>query len=132
MVDASTIVEHLVGPTRDSALALLIESNPARLCAPHLCDAEVLSAFRRLTANGTLTPAASTTRLRLFRRLPLHRFSHRALLDQAFEYRDNFSAYDALYVALAERLGAPLMTCDLRLRDAMRRFSPVQPFDPRE
>lgn len=44
--------------------------------------------------------------------LPLRRHGHEALLTRVLELRENFSAYDATYVALAERLGADLLTAD--------------------
>jgi len=46
---------------------------------------------------------------------PGERWSHRPLLERAGELRANVRGYDALYVALAEALDAPLMTLDRRL-----------------
>lgn len=54
--------------------------------------------------------------------LRLRRHGHRMLAPRVFELRDNFTPYDAAYVALAERLGATLVTCDLRLTRAARQF----------
>jgi predicted nucleic acid-binding protein len=47
--------------------------------------------------------------------LPIRRHSHRLLLDRVWALRNNLSAYDAFYVALAEVLDAPLITRDGRL-----------------
>ncbi|MEA2493102.1 MAG: hypothetical protein QOJ29_1013 [Thermoleophilaceae bacterium] len=55
--------------------------------------------------------------------LPLTRHDHRHLLLRIFELRENFTPYDAAYVALAERLGAILVTCDLRLTRAARQLT---------
>jgi predicted nucleic acid-binding protein len=58
--------------------------------------------------------------------LPLRRLDHTPLLDRAFALRDNFSAYDAVYVALAEGLAAPLVTADARLARAVRTWTEVE------
>jgi predicted nucleic acid-binding protein len=42
--------------------------------------------------------------------LRLKRYSHRILLPRIWELRDNLTAYDAAYLALAEVLDAPLIT----------------------
>jgi len=55
--------------------------------------------------------------------LRVRRHGHRILAVRVFELRDNFTPYDASYVALAERLGATLVTCDMRLTRAARQFS---------
>lgn len=49
---------------------------------------------------------------------PIDRFDHAAFIDRIWELRDNLTAYDATYVAPAERLGVPLVTCDARLGSA--------------
>ena len=50
--------------------------------------------------------------------LDLHRHAHLDLLDRAWKLRDNISAYDAMYVALAEAIEAPIITCDNPLATA--------------
>ncbi|HEY5611387.1 MAG TPA: type II toxin-antitoxin system VapC family toxin, partial [Thermoanaerobaculia bacterium] len=52
--------------------------------------------------------------------LPVTRHGHRGLLARAIELRNNFSTYDAVYVALAEQLDATLVTADARLARAVR------------
>jgi predicted nucleic acid-binding protein len=64
--------------------------------------------------------------LALHRELPLRRFDHEPLLDRAFALRENFSAYAAVYVALAEGLAAPLVTADERLARAVRTWTGVE------
>jgi len=61
-----------------------------------------------------------------YRELPLSRFEHSTLLDRAFALRENYSAYDAVYVALAEGLDAPLVTADARLAKAARTWTEVE------
>ena len=63
--------------------------------------------------------------LDLGRTLPVTDYPQGPLLLAAFERRTNFSAHDALYVALAETLDAPLLTADTRLAKAVRRFTAV-------
>lgn len=117
VVDASALVRAL-DPTPETVRLLddLVEDGD--LHAPHLVDVEVAQALRRLVAIGALSEdRAHDARLDLDH-LPLTRYPHGALLPRAWELRHVLSAYDGVYVALAEALGAPLVTCDARLARA--------------
>ena len=50
-----------------------------------------------------------------FNELTIVRYPHTAFINRMWELRNNFSAYDAVFIALSEELGAPLVTCDARL-----------------
>ena len=125
VADASAVAEHLLQPTPTSPLARTLVDQGAQIATPHLCDAEILSALRSLTLRGRLCAEDAGARLRLYARMPVRRFEHGPLLVRSFEHRHNLSAYDALYVALAESLEAPLLTADRRLRAAVGRFTSV-------
>lgn len=85
------------------------------MTAPDVVDAEVLSALRGLERGAALKTARGAQAVADLSRAPLRRVSSRSLLAEAWRHRHNLSAYDALYVALANRLGAPLLTADRRL-----------------
>lgn len=89
-----------------------------RLVAPHLIDVEVLSAWRRQAARGHLTARRFELARADLRDLPLQRAAHARLLARAWELRANLTSYDAMYVALAEALSAPLLTADRRIARA--------------
>ena len=108
-----------------AALSALLNTGPARrtlaseqLHAPHLIDSEVAHGLRRRVAAAQLGADAGWTVLDTFRRLGMTRYPVFALLDRVWELRDNLSAYDASYVALAELLGCSLLTADARLSRA--------------
>lgn len=86
--------------------------------APHLIDSEVASTLRRLVLLGEIEPSTGTKALGLFRLLRLARYPAEPLLDRIWELRENVTAYDATYIALAETLDAPLVTTDGRLSRA--------------
>jgi predicted nucleic acid-binding protein len=86
--------------------------------APHLVDVELAHALRRLTHAGISSPARSTQALAALGALRLRRWSHAPMLPRIWELRENLSAYDAAYVALAESLAAPLVTRDAKLAGA--------------
>lgn len=85
------------------------------LHAPHLIDVEVLHVLRRKLRHRELTPQRCTEALYDFRSLPIIRYSHHRFIDRVWSLRENVSAYDAVYVALAEMLRVPLLTTDARL-----------------
>ena len=88
------------------------------LHAPHLLDVEVAQVVRRYTAAGELNAERGREALADLADFPLLRYPHDFLLPRVWELRHNLTAYDAVYVALAEALGAPLLTRDQRLAAA--------------
>jgi predicted nucleic acid-binding protein len=114
VLDASGAVDYLLGWAAADAVQELLRSQPW-LSAPDILVFEVVSALRRQTQRGAL-PAdramgavadLSDLRLRLYPSMPLR--------TRAWELRESMTAADALYVALAERLGRPLASKDSAL-----------------
>ena len=120
VIDASVLVDALLvaGPAR----VRLASDN---LQAPELIDAELLSVLRRLVLADKLQDSHALQALATADRLGLRRHPSRSLWPRAWELRSNLSAYDALYVALAEQLNAPLLTADARLARAAGLRCPV-------
>jgi predicted nucleic acid-binding protein len=113
VVDASALVEWLLHtPTGARVDARLRDRT---LYAPHLVDLEIVQVLRRAVRLGSLTDWVAEEILRDLIDLPITRCAHDVLLARAWELRHNLTAYDAAYVALAEMLGAPLLTCDRKL-----------------
>jgi predicted nucleic acid-binding protein len=83
--------------------------------APHLIDVELLSALRRMTLAQVLDVPTAEAVLADFLAARFDRHAHETLLFRAWELRNSISAYDAMYIALAEFLDAPLLTCDAKL-----------------
>jgi predicted nucleic acid-binding protein len=115
-----------------AALSALLNAGPARstvgaeqLHAPHLIDAEIANGLRRQVAAGNVTAPAARSMLSVWRALGLTRYPSVSALDRIWELRDNLSAYDASYVALAELLGCALVTADARLSRAAGIRCPV-------
>ncbi|MDP9444447.1 MAG: PIN domain-containing protein [Actinomycetota bacterium] len=114
VVDSSAAVDALIGAPRTSELRARLSAD--RLHAPALLDYEVVSVLRGLTLGGGLGVARAQEALSDFDDLPIRRWpALGSLRRRAFQLRDNLSAYDAAYVALAEALGCPLVTRDVRL-----------------
>lgn len=83
--------------------------------APHLIDLEILNALCRFTRLGRIEDAEAAIMLDTFRKLAIERHAHADLAERIWELRDSMSAHDGAFVALAEILDAPLLTCDARL-----------------
>ncbi|MGE0027399.1 MAG: type II toxin-antitoxin system VapC family toxin [Thermoleophilia bacterium] len=113
VADASFVVEALDGVPE----AIRIVTSEA-VEAPHLIDAEVAQALRMLVIRGVVTADTAEDRLRRWVHLPVRRHDAAALMSRVWALRDVLRAYDALHVALAERLGCPLVTADRRLAGA--------------
>jgi predicted nucleic acid-binding protein len=114
VVDASTVVAALLdaGQGGDDAREVMLGDDSH---APHLLDVEVLWAVRRHALSGRLGDTAARDSVTAVRDLPVIRHGHDLLLDRALQLRDSITAYDGVYVALAEILGATLVTGDRRL-----------------
>lgn len=115
-----------------AALSALLNAGTARsvlaaeqVHVPHLVDTEVASGLRRHVRMGTLTGDQGWSVLDTWRRLGLTRHPVAGLLGRMWELRDNFSTYDASYVALAEILGCGVVTADGRLGRAPGARCPV-------
>ena len=88
------------------------------LHAPHLVDLEVTQALRRYVRTGIILADRGAEALADLSDLPLTRYPHQVLLPRIWELRHGLTAYDAAYLALAEVLGAPLITRDRALANA--------------
>jgi len=112
VLDASAAIEWLfqspAGMKIDRRMFVPSES----LHAPHLIDVEVAQVLRRYVRDKTITAQRGQEALQDLRDLPLSRYPHEFLIPRVWELRATLTAYDAVYVALAELLGAPLLTCD--------------------
>jgi predicted nucleic acid-binding protein len=118
VLDASVLVEYLAGGEHAApARERLLRADEA-LWAPHLVDAEVGHVLRRAVRLGELKATVAGAALADLAAMPLHRAAHVGLLDRAWALRANLTFYDALYVALAERLDMVLVTLDGRLDGA--------------
>jgi predicted nucleic acid-binding protein len=117
VVDASAFVDLLLAFANAGSVEEQLRAHSDDLHAPHLVDLEVVPALRRFGAREPLDD---------FLDLPIERYPHTLLLPRIWELRDNFSAYDAVYVTLAEALAAPLLTSDRRLARAARKHTDVE------
>lgn len=98
------------------------------LHGPHLIDTEVLHALRRLTLAGQLSQERAADARRDFAALALVRYPHEPFNDRVWALRHNLTAYDATFIALAEALAVPLVTCDARLASAPGHRASVELF----
>lgn len=85
------------------------------LAAPHLVDLEIASVLRRAVGAGSMTPRRADQALQDLADLDIERVAHTSLLPRLWQLRDNYTAYDACYIALAELFRAPLLTYDARM-----------------
>jgi len=118
VVDASVLVEILLNRPSGERLADRLLGPLEALHAPHLIDLEIAQTLRRYEATGEMSPRRARQALLTFIQMPLERHPHWPFLDRIWELRRNVTAYDAAYVALAEALDAPLLTCDRALASA--------------
>lgn len=118
VVDASALVELLLQmPAADRIERRLFDTGEA-LHAPHLLDIEIAQVVRRFASRGDISNRTGRTALTDLAVLRIQRHRHRIFLPRVWALRHNLTAYDALYVALAEALTAPLLTRDRRLAAA--------------
>jgi predicted nucleic acid-binding protein len=120
VLDASVVVELLTNGVLADAIRNELAGRDEPLIVPHLIDVEVMSAFRKMVAGQRIDSHRSGQLLAGLAALPAERYSHTPLVGRIWELRHNFTAYDAVYIALAEATDAVLYTCDEKLRTGHR------------
>ena len=126
VIDASVLAHALIGKS-PTAAELRATLRTTDCHAPHLIDAELGNVLRKRVRAGDVTAVQAQTALRAASDVIDYRYAHGgAVADLAWRLRDNLSFYDALYVALAARLGVPLITGDRRLGRAPNLPCPVE------
>jgi predicted nucleic acid-binding protein len=118
VVDASALLELLLQTSLGTRVEARLFRDDDELHAPHLLDVEIVQGLRRLVRTGEVSSVRADDAIADLTDLDLHRHAHVDLVRRAWKLRDNISAYDAMYVALAEAIEAPIVTCDSPLGKA--------------
>ena len=118
VLDASAVVESLLRMPSAKGVDKWLYDPRQTLHAPYLIDVEVAHVLRRYAFTGEIDDERGRAALADLSDLPVRRYPHEFLLLRVWELRNNLTAYDAIYVALAEALDAPLLTRDKRLAAA--------------
>ena len=129
VADASAILEMLLRTPGAAAIEARVFRRGETLHTPALLDVEVAQVLRRYVSRGEVAPGRARSALDLLLGFPMERYTHEPLLSRIWDLRTNLTAYDAAYVALAEGLRAPLVTCDARLANAPGIRAAVELFD---
>ena len=120
VADASAVLEVLLNTSRAAAIASLLFAGGQTIHVPHVADVEVLQVLRRYVSASAVASARAREMMQDYLDMDLKRYPHDVLLERMWELRHNFTAYDAAYIALAEGLEAPLLTCDRALTSGHR------------
>jgi predicted nucleic acid-binding protein len=126
VVDASALLEALLRTPLGASVENRLLDPSESLHVPHLLDIEIAQVLRRFVMARDIGPERAQAALEDLQALPLWRHAHDFLLPRVWTMRDNITAYDAVYVALAEVLEATLLTHDRRLAISARKFVPVE------
>lgn len=118
VTDASVVAEILLQTPDAARIEERLFRSEETLHAPALLDVEVTQVMRRYVLRHQVPESRGEAAVRMLARFPIRRHLHEPLLDRVWALRRNLTAYDAAYVALAEVLGATLVTRDARLSAA--------------
>jgi predicted nucleic acid-binding protein len=121
VLDASAALDWLLQSAAGKLIEKRILSRNETLHAPHLLDLEITQVMRRLTREETISDQRADTAIQDLLNLRIVRYPHFFLLPRVWQLRHSLSAYDAAYIALAEQLGAVLVTRDRRLASSLHR-----------
>jgi predicted nucleic acid-binding protein len=112
VIDASALLEFLLQTRLGTRVETRLFRDADEFHAPHLIDVEVVQCLRRLVRMGEVSSDRAEGAIADLADFDLHRHAHIDLMARTWMLRDNVSAYDAVYVALAEALEASFVTCD--------------------
>ena len=118
VLDASVVIEVLLNTPAGIQIAERFFDPDETIHAPHLLNVEVAQVLRRYARTGELDTARGLQALQDLIDFPLTQYPHDLFLVRIWELRHNVTAYDAAYIALAEALGALLLTRDAALASA--------------
>jgi predicted nucleic acid-binding protein len=126
VVDASAVLEILLQTERADRIMARALDPSERLHAAHLLDIEVTQVLRRLVLQKQITAARGELALDDLAKLVIERHGHESLLGRIWQLRDSLTSYDAAYVAFAEAMQAPLLTCVSKLAGAHRHIATIE------
>jgi predicted nucleic acid-binding protein len=118
VLDASAAIELILNTAAGRRLAKRLADESVAIHAPHLIDVEIAQVLRRYVAHKAFPEARASLALEHWRSLQIARYPHEPFLGRIWHLRDNFSAYDAMYVSLAQALSTVLLTSDQKLARA--------------
>ena len=128
VLDASAAVDWLLQTPAGQRIEQRIYSHNETLHAPHILDLEVTQVLRRLALQGVISVHRADEAFSDLLDLRITRYPHLVLLPRIWQLRHNFSAYDAAYIVLAEKLGATLVTRDGRLASVSGHAAAIELF----
>lgn len=128
VLDASAAIEMLLRGAASSPLVSRVFASGERIAAPHLLDLEVVQVLRRYVSAGEITAGRADQAIADYVDIRIARYPHDVLLPRIWELRQNCTAYDASYLALAESLRCPLVTCDAAIAKSAHRTVAVEVF----
>ena len=131
VIDASALLELVLRSALADRIAERALAASASLHAPHLLDIEATHVLRRMVQRKDISANRAEVALADFSDLRIERHSHQGLLVRVWQLRDAMTAYDGSYVALAEALDAPLLTCDGRLARASGHHARIELIEAR-
>ena len=128
VLDASAAVDWLLQTSSGRRIEKRIYARGETLHAPQLLDLEVTQVLQRLSQQGIVSGTRADEAVRDLQDLRVTRYPHLVLLPRIWQLRHNFSAYDAAYIVLSEKLDAPLITRDGRLASASGHGAAIELF----
>jgi predicted nucleic acid-binding protein len=126
VVDASAMLEFLLQTPLGTRVEARLFRDGEEFHSPHLVDVEVTQGLRRLVRSGEVSAIRAEEAIADLSDLALHRHAHLDLLIRAWQLRENITAYEAMYVVLAQALDATVITCDVPLAKASGRRARVE------
>lgn len=128
VLDASAAIEWLLQTLTGQRIERRIYSSQQSLHAPHLLDVEIAHVLRRMVREALITERRAAEAISDLTSVRITRYPHSLFLPWIWRHRNNLSAYDAAYVALAEELGAALLTRDSKLAGSTGHVAKIELF----